>query len=201
MVASKAEIFNIALNILGVSIPVEKADTTDNRYVLLNNYYELARDYVLKDFDWNFASTFKSLSLCNIDNNLENFSQYRYCYAYPNNCICARDIFSKDDYVLQKFSISCIESTNEKVILTNVEEAVLRYTRRINKENFFTPEFSMALAYYLAGLTSNVIVGSIQKGEIAYQKYVQILKHAKMLNANEGADNIFSDNTYLDTRG
>ena len=87
MVTSKAQIFNITLNILGVSVPIEKADSTDNRYVLLNNYYELARDYVLKDFDWNFASTFKELSLCNINDETDNFSQYKYCYSYPNNCI------------------------------------------------------------------------------------------------------------------
>ena len=59
----------------------------------------------------------------------------------------------------------------------------------------------MPRAYYLASLTSNVVVGSIQKGELAYQKYTQLIRHAKVLNAQEGADNIYSDNTYLDTRG
>ena len=64
MTTSKAQIFNITLNILGVSMPLENANSTDNRAILLNNYYELAKDYVLKDFDWNFASAFKKLSLC-----------------------------------------------------------------------------------------------------------------------------------------
>lgn len=200
MVTSKAQIFNIALNILGVSVPIEKADSTDNRYILLNNYYELARDYVLKDFDWNFASTFKDLSLIDKDNILSNVSNYEFCYSYPNNCICARDLFIKGSYILNKFCVHCLES-NEKVIFTNAPEAVLRFTRRISNENYYSPEFSMALAYYLASLTSNVVVGSIQKGELAYQKYTQLIRHAKVLNAQEGADNIYSDNTYLDTRG
>ena len=64
MSLSKAQIFNISLNILGISNPLENANINDNRAILLNNYYELARDYVLKDFDWNFASTFKALTLC-----------------------------------------------------------------------------------------------------------------------------------------
>lgn len=200
MVTSKAQIFNIALNILGVSVPIEKADNTDNRYILLNNYYDLARDYVLKDFDWNFASTFKDLSLIEYDDSLCNFSNYKFCYAYPNSCICARDLFVKGSYVLNKFCVHCLE-TNEKVILTDAPEAVLRFTRRISNEGYFSVEFSMALAYYLASLTSNVIVGSIQKGELAYQKYGQLIRHAKVLNAQEGADNIYSDKTYLDTRG
>ena len=65
---------------------------------------------------------------------------------------------------------------------------------------FYSSEFAMALSYYLASLTSNVITGSIQKGEIAYNKYKQILKHSKVINASEGAENIYDSTTYLDSR-
>ena len=58
----------------------------------------------------------------------------------------------------------------------------------------------MALAYYLASLTSNVLVGSIQKGEIAYEKYRNILKRAKVLNAQEGSEAEFNDDTYINAR-
>ena len=193
---SKAQIFNIALNILGVSTPLENANSTDNRAILLNNYYFLARDYVLKDFDWNFASAFKELALVQ---KFDLIADYKYCYDYPNDCICARDLFEKGDYKIQKFTISSLES-GDKVILTNVERAVLRYTRRVDKETYFSCEFSIALAYYLASLTSNVITGSMQKGESAYQKYRDILKHAKVLNADEGIEDIYNENTYLDAR-
>lgn len=195
---SKAQIFNIALNILGVSTPLENANSTDNKAILLNNYYELAKDYVLKDFDWNFASTFKELSLAQ---NNEDRSNFKYTYIYPNDCICARDIFEKGNFTLQKFVITSLDN-DKKGILTNTKSAVLRYTKRIDKEICFTCEFSTALAYYLATLTSNVITGSIQKGELAYEKYKKILSRAKVLNAREGSENIYSkDETYLDSRG
>lgn len=197
MTQSKAQIFNITLNILGVSMPLENANSTDNRAILLNNYYELARDYVLKDFDWNFASTFKELALC--ENPISQY-QYKYCYNYPNDCICARDIFQKNTFVLNKYSISSL-STGQKVILCDVENAVLRYTRRVEKEIYFSCEFAMALAYYLASLTSNVLVGSLQKGEIAYEKYNQLIKRAKVLNAQEGIETLDDELTYLDSRG
>ncbi len=193
---SKAQIFNIALNVLGVSIPLENPNSTDNRAILLNNYYELARDYVLKDFDWNFASTFKELSLSEIQSEITN---YKYTYDYPNDCICARDVFQKGDYAQQEFSISSSKDGNT-VILTNVENPILRYTRRVEKEIYFSCEFSMALAYYLASLTSSVIVGSIQKGELAWQKYTKILSHAKVLNAYESSNMLYKDDTYLDSR-
>ena len=194
---SKVQIYNIALNILGVSNPIENAQSDDNRVILLNNYYNLARDYVLKDFDWNFASTFKKLSLLNNENKL---NKYEYCYNYPNDCICARDLFEEGNYTLQKYEIGTDEN-NKKVIFCNCNSAILRFTRRIELENLFTSEFSMALAYYLASLTSNVITGSLQKGEIAYDKYLQILKRAKVINAQEGAETLYEDTTYLDTRG
>ena len=197
MANSKAQIFNITLNILGVSNPLENANSNDNRAILLNNYYKIARDYVLKDFDWNFASTFKELALIN---NAKNPTKWSFCYAYPNDCICARDIFQKGNFKLEKFEISTIES-GEKVILTDTTEAVLRYTKRVEKEVYFTSEFSMALAHYLASLTSGVITGSTTKGELAYEKYLRILKRAKTLNAREGADFIYNDSTYLDARG
>ncbi|MBR1617475.1 hypothetical protein IJ670_04920 [bacterium] len=196
MSISKAQIFNIALNILGVSMPLENPNSTDNRAILLNNYYELARDYVLKDFDWNFASTTRMLSL---SENRNVFSKYKYCYDYPNDCICARDIYSKDIFELETFSISSLDN-GASVILTDCNDAILRYTRRVEKEVFYSSEFSIALCYYLASLTSSVIVGSIQKGELALEKYKNLLKRAKVLNAREGADYIYDDTTYLDSR-
>lgn len=193
---SKVQIYNIALNTLGVSTPLENVNLNDNKVILLNNYYNLARDYVLKDFDWNFASAYKELSLTNLS---DNNSEYKYVYNYPNDCICARDIFEKGSYKLEKFSISS-DISGDRVILCNLEHPILRYTRKVEKEIFYSCEFSMALAYYLASLTSNVLVGSIQKGELAYEKYKQILKRAKLLNAKEGSDFIYEDDTYLDSR-
>lgn len=193
---SKAQIYNISLNILGVSMPLENANSDDNRAILLNNYYPLARDYVLKDFDWNFASAFKELTLCEKQ---PKYMNYKYCYDYPNDCICARDVFSCGSYVQQKYCISSLDD-GSRVILSDVENAILRYTRRIDKEVHFSCEFVMALAHYLASLVSGVLVGSIQKGEIAWEKYNKILSHAKVLNAYEAGDNLYNEETYLDSR-
>ena len=194
---SKVQIFNIVLNILGVSSSLENPNSTDNKAVLLNNYYELARDYVLKDFDWNFASIFRTLAL---NAEVESYGQFRYCYDYPNDCICARDIFQDGNYQMQPFSISALPNSN-KVILTDIPNATLRYTKRIENEQFFTCEFSMALAYYLASLVAGVLVGSIQKGELAYEKYLKFLSRARLLNAREGLDEKISNDDYLSARG
>lgn len=197
MTISKVQIFNIALNILGVSTPLENTNGDDNKAILLNNYYNLAKEYVLKAYDWNFASCFCKLTPTK-DALINN--SYKYAYTYPNDCVCARDVFEKGTYVPQKFSIAMLDEEN-KGILTDTKEAILRYTKRIDKEVFFSCEFSMALAYYLASLTSSVITGSLQKGEGAYEKYKQILSRAKVLNAQEGSEEIYQDVSYIDSRG
>jgi len=197
MTISKIQIYNIALNILGITTPLENSAIDDNRTILLNNYYELAKDYVLKDFDWNFASTFRELSKAQID---ENYTKYKNCFTYPNNCLSARDIFEKNTYILSEFKVTSLKD-GKKIILCNLENPVLRYTRRIEKEVYFTSEFAMALAYYLASLTSNALCGSSQKAELANEKYRKILARAKVLNATEGLDFTQKENTYLDSRG
>lgn len=196
MTISKAQIFNIALNILGVSTPLENPNSVDNRAILLNNYYELARDYVLKDFDWNFASAFKELSLCEEQLKMSGF---KFTFNYPNDCLFARELFLKDNYFCEKFSVATLSNGNS-VILTDVEVPVLRYTRRVEKEVFFTSEFAMALAHYLASLTANVIAGSVQKGENAWQKYIKILKHARVINAYESKEINYDVDEFLNAR-
>lgn len=196
MTISKAQIFNIALNILGVSTPLENPNSVDNRAILLNNYYELARDYVLKDFDWNFASAFKELSLCEEQLKMSGF---KFTFNYPNDCLFARELFLKDNYFCEKFSVATLSNGNS-VILTDVEVPILRYTRRVEKEVFFTSEFAMALAHYLASLTANVIAGSVQKGENAWQKYIKILKHARVINAYESKEINYDVDEFLNAR-
>ena len=196
MTISKTQIFNIALNILGVSTPLENPNSSDNRAILLNNYYDLARDYVLKDFDWNFASAFKELSLCEEQ---VKYCGYKFTYNYPNDCVCARDLIFKNDNSSRKFSILSL-TNGTSAIVADIENPILRYTRRVEKEVFFTSEFAMALSYYLASLTANVLVGSVQKGEIAWEKYNKLLKHAKVVNAYEANEIIFDGNEYLNAR-
>ena len=41
---SRIQIYNIALNTLGISTPVENINIKDNKIILLNNYYDLAKD-------------------------------------------------------------------------------------------------------------------------------------------------------------
>ena len=63
MAFSKTKIFNIALSNLGVSAPIQNSLEDNPTAILVNNYYELARDTVLEAHEWSFATAYKKLSV------------------------------------------------------------------------------------------------------------------------------------------
>lgn len=178
---SRAFIYNIALNCLGLSATVQNVNQTDAAATVLNNFYEMARNQVLKDFDWNFANAYRELA--STGNTPEN-PKYLYEFDYPNDCIQAREVLDSMGNSV-KFSIASTLS-GQQVIYANILPAKLRYTRIVTKEAFFSADFILALGTYLAGLCALAITGSQEKEKLNFQKYQFMLNKAKYLNASEG---------------
>ena len=168
----------------------------DSRAIILNNFYETARDEVLKAFDWGFANAYKDLTL---STETSPNPKYPYVYDCPNDCISARaiiDTIKGDERKFEPFS----NSQGEKCFMAEVECARLRYTRRVEKEDLFEPEFVMVLSYYLAALAGETITGQQKKSESCMQKYEWRLRKAKQLNAQEGAAEDEDNSQYYDVR-
>ena len=209
MTISKTRIFNMALNELGVSAPIQNADAQDdNRAIILRNFYEIARDEVLKAFDWNFAERYRVLTPTQDECLDPNF---KFVYDYPNDCLCARDLYQKvdenseyknraaDEGLTYKFRLSANDD-GQKVLLADISPAVLRYTRKVEKEIFFDPEYAIALSLYLAGLTGKAITGSEDKANAALKKYDYKMKSGMIANASEGQEVDEDNSTYLNVR-
>lgn len=183
MTYSKVSIFNMALNHLGITAPISSNSfDTDSRAIILNNFYETARDEVLKSFDWGFANTYKKLTLT-VDTSPN--PKYPFVYDCPNDCVSARAVIDSIKGEEKKFEIYS-NSIGEKSLLADVENPILRYTKRVEKEVFFEPEFTIVLSYYLAGLAGETITGQQKKADGCIQKYEWKLNKAKQLNALEG---------------
>lgn len=194
---SKVGIFNMTLNHLGVTAPIStESFDKDSRAIILNNFYESARDEVLKAFDWGFANAYKDLTLT-----CENSPNPKLPYVYdcPNDCISARAIIDTIKGEEKKFEIYS-NSLGEKSILADIEEAKLRYTRRVEKEVLFESEFVITLSYYLAALTGETITGQQRKAESCMQKYEWKLRKSKQLNAQEGRAEDEDSSQYYDFR-
>ena len=192
---SKTNIYNIALNNLGVSAPILSDNQSDARTQLLNNYWELARDTVLEAHDWNFAVAYKKLSTTvDCDD-----PRWNYAFAYPNDCISPRAIIEPNELKEKKFDFST-NSAGEKIILTNINPVILRYTKRMENESLYTAPFVAALGFYLAYLSAQVITGSNNKKNTNLQDYHISLRNAILTDARKVQIHDEDDKVYTDYR-
>ena len=190
---SQVQIYNMALNNLGVSASIQNTTQQDPRSVTLNNFYGVALRQVLKDFDWNFAS--KDRELTPTFNTPAN-PKYQYEYDYPNDCISARQILNSDKV---QFEVVSNES-GARVINTTISPATLRYTRYVDKETYFTPEFAIALSWYLAFLVALAITGSSDKRRELFAIYKDMINSSITSIAQEGYEDNEKDADWLEAR-
>lgn len=193
---SKTKIFNLALSNLGISAPIQNSIEESPTAILMNNYYELARDTVLEAHEWSFANALKELSVSTESSLNGNWS---YVYTLPNDCISPRAIISPFDNKEKKFEPS-VDSSGAKVILSNVNPAVLRYTKRVTNETYFTAPFVTALAFYLAYLSAQVINGSSNKKNSNLQDYNLAIRQAIVTDARKNEIHDEDDKDYTDYR-
>ena len=179
---TKAKLFNIALKNLRVSVSIQNANQTDKNTIILNEYYDSAKAQVLKDFDWNFANSYRELALTG---NIPLNPKFLYEYDYPNDCVFAREIIPFVNNEIVEFEIAA-NSSGQKVINSNTTPAVLRYTKMVDNETFFSTEFAMALCWYLAFLAAPAITGNRAIQSDCLNVYTNMLAKAKAINASEG---------------
>lgn len=196
---TKESIYNLALNHLGVSAVVQNTTTISPRITVLNNQYPIAKEMVMKAFDWNFLNRFKELTP-SVEKSPD--PRFLYAYDYPNDCIAARYVVDSVSGKYKKVQVTT-DSAGNKLVVCNINPAILCYTRDIHTkvaESFFTAEFVTALSFYLAYLCADSITGSSNKKQLCYQAYMTELARAKAMNATEAVENDEDESTYLDAR-
>lgn len=203
---TKAKIFNMALKDLGVSVGVQGTTQTDRNTVVLNEFYDTAKEKTLTDHDWGFASAYREVTPA--DNTASLNPKFVYKYDYPNDCLFVREVYLyiKDSYLNKQFLenggiIPCgykienpekvefeiaSDTQGRRIFYTGVSPAIIRYTRLVNEEAYYTPEFAMALSWYLAFLSAPSITGARVKASDCLQVYSHMLREAATKDANEG---------------
>lgn len=203
---TKNKIFNMALKNLGVSTSVQNATSNDRNIVVLEEFYDTALSKILSDHDWSFASCFRELTP-SADECIH--PKYLYQYDYPNNCIKLRQIFLYDKSEINKNNSSsfynmrnlhpvnyCDEFEQElfeiasndlgrKIIYSNINPAIARFTRYVKNEALFPAEFAIAFSWCLAFFASQGITNTRVKTSDCLQLYKQMLIEAKTVDSNE----------------
>lgn len=196
MAYSKELIYNIALKNLGVTAPIQNSLQADPRAVILNDYYEMARDTVLESHDWGFAVNY--VTLANSVDNVVN-PNFEYAFNFPNDCISPRAIIDPSSKDEKKFDPST-NSAGEKLILTNINPCILRYTKRIENEALYSAPFVASLGFYLAYLSAQAITGSANKKNTNLQDYSISIRNAIVTDARKLQIHDQDNKDYTDAR-
>lgn len=190
--ASAVDVCNLALAHLGeegsiAGINPPEGSTYANE---AGRFYSLARDIVLAEHQWNFATRRVSLSQVTNDSDL-----WQYAYAYPSNCLRPVAIVKKgqaNEADVAEFVIET-NATGGQVIYTNEPDACLRFIRLVTDTTKFTPHFVDALAYLLASYLAGPITKDANLKRTMTAAYVSALGLAKKVDSNARKLDIVKD--------
>jgi len=180
--ASAVDICNLALSFVGDRANVSSIDPPEGSAQAEHcaRWYPIARDRLLSEHNWNFATKRAALALLSS----VSISGWSYAYAMPADCMTAIAVIPTDsagDYLYSTSSplypeqyqyddlttitpIEFVEETDSdgtRIILTNQENAYLRYTAYVTDTTKFPPLVINALARLL----SSYLAGTILKGQ------------------------------------
>lgn len=210
--ASVVDICNLALAHLGDEATVSSIDPPEGSAQAEHcaRFYPVARDTALEAHDWNFATTRNVLALVG-----SAWPSWAFCYELPTPCIRAISVLppgALNDYSVsmpssadflgypgaalvphgalytpQDYAIETDED-NRRLLYTNQEGAVLRYTRRIEDTTRFPPLFVDALSRLLASYLAGPVVKGTEGVSVAQaqlQAYRAIISQATVSDSTQ----------------
>jgi hypothetical protein len=206
--ASEVGICNLALGHLGDGANITSISPPDGsaQSQWCSQFYPVVRDALLEMHAWGFASKRGSLAYVTPTTNA-----WKYAYAAPNgvvNYLAIQDPNAPDDntvglqmagmvpdflgagvsvYVPQPFVVSTTDEGDD-VILTNQQDAVLRYTCIVTDPTKFSPLFVAALGRLLASyLAGPLLKGTVGRDESKAQlgMFERFMEKATESDANQ----------------
>jgi hypothetical protein len=185
--AADVDICNLALARLGDAATVTSIDPPEGSAQAEHcaRFYPVARDAMLEMHAWKFAT--RRVLLAQLATDTWNWS---YAYAQPSEALkllavipatAANDAESKD-YEAET------TADGAPIILTNQEDASLRFIARVTDSEAFSPLFVDALGWLLA----SYLAGPVLKGEegakmarACLQNFAVTVSNAKISDANQ----------------
>lgn len=185
--ASDVDICNLALARLGDSATVASIDPPEGSAQAEHcaRFYPIARDTLLEAHPWRFAT--RRAQLAQLDAPTWTWD---YAYAEPADALKLLSVLpasAANDTDTEEFE-SETTADGTPIILTNLEDASLRYVARVTDTTVFSPMFidtlGWMLASYLAGPLIKGDTGAAA-GKSCLQNAFVALRQAQVSDANQ----------------
>tara|TARA_X000001382_G_scaffold9247_1_gene6579 strand:+ start:5105 stop:5710 length:606 start_codon:yes stop_codon:yes gene_type:complete len=199
--ASKVDIANFALNIIGATT-ISSLTENVKAATVINQRFDSVRDAVFRAHPWNSLINRASLSQ---DTTSPAFG-YTYQYLLPTDPACLRVLeFSNGTltYPMDNMQNSdglpvfVIES---KKLLTNEGTAKIKYIAQVTDTTQYDSSLIETLSSRLAHEICYAITGSTSLTNTTYQLYQEKLKEARFVDATEGAPQRIEASDFIESR-
>jgi hypothetical protein len=179
--ASEVDICNLALSRIGDSATVVSINPPEASAQAQHcaRFYPIARNSLLERHAWGFSLRRVSLPLLTVNPS----TTWAYAYGCPSdvtNFVSVLAPDAADDYSVagvtqaQKYAVE-IDSEGNYVLLTNQENAVLRYTGTVTDTTKFSGLFVDALSWQLAAY----LAGAMIKGDTGFNMAAKCAQYAE----------------------
>ncbi|CAB3624686.1 hypothetical protein [Achromobacter pestifer] len=216
--ASVVDICNLALAHLGDEATVSSIDPPEGSAQAEHcaRFYPMARDTVLEAHDWNFATTRGVLALVGsawpswafcyelpatcvraisvlppgaLDDYSTAYPRTAGALGYPGATFVPHGaVYTPQEFSIETGESDGSEADDRRLLYTNQEGAVLRYTRRVEDTTRFPPLFVDALTRLLASyLAGPVVKGTdgVSVAQAQLQAYRGIISQATVSDSNQ----------------
>lgn len=199
--ASIVQICNMALGNIGISQTIASLDEKSKEAATCKRYYEQARDELLRDLDWPFATRYVTLALVAEAPN----SAWGYSYRYPQDCEKVRRVLPTDIYITdQSYSDPFVIASDAagKLVYTNTNVAQAEVTARITDPTLFDSKFVTALSWLIGAKIAPSLSGNNAKAVMdnANRMYVYHRGWAGSASMNEGVYDNSPHSEFLEAR-
>ena len=192
--ANQIQICNLALAHLGAS-SISSITEASREAQVCKLHYDLARDSVLREHPWNFATKRLALALLAVTP-----VGFDYAYAYPTDCLFAREIWrsvSTDPLIV--FEVQA-KAGGGRQIVTDAVGAVLEYTAQITDEAQFDASFVDAFSWRLAADIAVPLTKSLPISQAMLTVYANRLNSAAVRDGQEGRTDPEFVNSWIQVR-
>ncbi len=193
--ASKVEICNSALNMLGANNITDLTEDSKNAR-LLNQRYEPIRDAVFRTHAWNCL--IKRIELA-ADTDTPTH-EYTYQYTLPADCLRVLRIGGHHDGSSSDLDNGQQFKIEGRKVLTDETTVYLIYISKITDVNEYDTLLQETIAARLAAELCHAVTSSTSLAGQLKESYEEKLREARFTDATEGTADKLDSSTFINSR-
>jgi len=183
MSSSKVQIANSALLKIGAS-RINSFDDNKTEAIVISEFYERSYAWLFAQYYWGFAN--KTVQLAKLPT--PPLQEYAHAFQLPNDMVRVQRTFPNSNYKILG---------NE--LHTNEESIAIKYTFKADEADI-PVYFEQTMMYYLASQICISITENVTKDKLLYEQYLDHIKRAKSLDAQQYPQDGFQDFPLHDSR-